>query len=416
MFHYKRVIGLISSLATLGLVAGASILIPMASAAPPQQQTECGAAFNGDAPGSLDKDTNPPPGSEVVIGERIDVFLTWAVADWNGLNKLYDCLRVVRDGNVIADNLSVFESKPPENDGHEEHSYTIPEQAGGETLEVGDQVCDAARLSGQPASGNPSTSKSDVVCFTVADESSPASTTTTTTEATTTTTEASTTTTEASTTTTTEASTTTTEASTTTTTEAPTTTTEAPTTTTEAPTTTTEPESTTSTTEASTTTTESPTTTTEPESTTSTTEAPTTTTEAPTTTTQAPTTTTEASTTTTEPPLGTTIVATTTTTAPEGTTTTTAPENTTTTTEPESTTTTIEDVVLPTIFTPEDGDDTKGPTPDEEGGDLDVAAQAEPGDVLPFTGSQLGGMLTVALVLVGLGLALLSIKRIRANR
>ncbi|MEA2460482.1 MAG: hypothetical protein QOH90_659 [Actinomycetota bacterium] len=375
---------------------GASLITSSASAARPAPQNECGAAFQGDAPGTLEKITQPPNGSDVVVGQTIQVTFTWAPTDWTSLNKFFDCLRVIRNGNVIADDLSIMATQypspngPTDNDGIEQDSYEIPASVpqgdGSVTVQPGDQVCDAGRLSGRPASGNPSTQKSAIVCFNVVSGNATTTTeasTTTTTEATTTTTEASTTTTDAATTTT-EAATTTTEAATTTT-EAATTTTEAPTTTTEAPTTTTE----------------APTTTTE---------APTTTTEAPTTTTEAATTTTEAATTTTQAPPGT-IPATTTT---EGATTTTEADTTTTTapttTTEGPTTTTIGDIVLPDLIKKHPGGGIAGPVPGQRGsqGAPDVAAAQETQgeEVLPFTGADVIGLVTLSILMILIGLGL----------
>jgi LPXTG-motif cell wall-anchored protein len=109
----------------------------------------------------LAKSTVPAGGSNVVAGQTISVTVTWTTTDWVGttLDRIADCVEV---GGVESSTLST-EEKPTANDGSFTHQYVIPSVA------AGTQVCDRARLSGNPAPQNESTQKSNIVCFNVVD-------------------------------------------------------------------------------------------------------------------------------------------------------------------------------------------------------------------------------------------------------
>jgi LPXTG-motif cell wall-anchored protein len=215
------------------MVAAGIILSPNASGA--TQPADCNGVISGSAGGSLVKNTIPAPGSQVNPGDPVLVWATWNPADWTSLNKVGDCLYVLRPGTgVVFGPNSVGFQETPLNDGLWFGGiYTVPAFA----YQPGDQVCDRIGLSGLPTNLNPATQKSATVCFSVVVDSTTTTSTTSTTVAPTTTTEAPTT--------TTVAPTTTTVDPTTTTTVAPTTTTVAPTTTTVAPTVTVAPSTTT---------------------------------------------------------------------------------------------------------------------------------------------------------------------------
>ena len=219
----RRSIGVV--FAGAALVAAGIALGEGAAVGQPQPQ-DCNGVINGDAGGSLVKHTVPAGGTQVSPGDSIAVTATWDPTDWTSLNKIGDCMYILRSGSVVSGPTSVgFDDSPPPNSGSWiGPSYTVPTFA----YESGDQVCDRVGLSGTPSGANLATQKSATVCFPVQGESTTSSSTTSTTAGSTTTSSTTTSTTEAPTTTT--SSTTT---STTSTTVAPTTTTVAPTSTTQ---------------------------------------------------------------------------------------------------------------------------------------------------------------------------------------
>lgn len=130
----------------------------------PPQDGSCNGAFQGNPEGSLGKTAtrdgvNLPNGSNVAPGDKITFTFTWDITDWLGLqlDKLVDCFAV----NGVAYNSLDYSWKPTDNDGTQSHTVTVPD------LNSGDKFCDRARLSGQPAPGNPSTQKSNQMCFTI---------------------------------------------------------------------------------------------------------------------------------------------------------------------------------------------------------------------------------------------------------
>ncbi|HEX7166768.1 MAG TPA: DUF5979 domain-containing protein [Acidimicrobiales bacterium] len=136
-----------------------------ASAAP--EDTECAGAFSGNPESSLALTSDPAGGSFVEAGDEIDVTATWDTADWVGteLDKLLGCVRI---NGTLIDSLTQ-EEKPVANSGtFEFDTITVPSD-----VEDGDQICMRARLSGQPAEGNESTQKSNVVCWSVGDAENP---------------------------------------------------------------------------------------------------------------------------------------------------------------------------------------------------------------------------------------------------
>jgi uncharacterized repeat protein (TIGR01451 family) len=137
----------------------------------PPPAISCNGAFSGRPEGSLAKTATRdgqslPDGSLIGPGDVIVFTITWNTSDWVGeeLNKVLDCVQV---NGQDAPQLSV-EEKPTANDGVFIHQLTVPEN-----LESGDVLCDRARLSGNPAGDNPSTQKSNVLCFTVTEELPP---------------------------------------------------------------------------------------------------------------------------------------------------------------------------------------------------------------------------------------------------
>jgi uncharacterized repeat protein (TIGR01451 family) len=151
--------------------AGSDSFLEAAQAQPPPPDISCSGAFSGRPPGSLAKtatrDGRPlPDGSLIEAGDVIVFTMTWNTADWVGeeLDKVLDCVQV---NGQDAPQLSA-EEKPTENDGAFTHQITVPGN-----LETGDVLCDRARLSGNPAGDNPSTQKSNVLCFTVTEELPP---------------------------------------------------------------------------------------------------------------------------------------------------------------------------------------------------------------------------------------------------
>jgi LPXTG-motif cell wall-anchored protein len=102
-------------------------------------------------------------GTTVTVGQTINVDITWDTDDWDAvapdgdLDRVADCVEV---GGVVDTTLST-EEKPTDNDGLFEHQYVIPNVA------PGTQICDRARLSGNPSGQNEETQKSNIVCFTV---------------------------------------------------------------------------------------------------------------------------------------------------------------------------------------------------------------------------------------------------------
>jgi uncharacterized repeat protein (TIGR01451 family) len=137
----------------------------------PPPDISCSGAFSGRPPGSLAKTATRdgqslPDGSLIEAGDVIVFTITWNTADWVGeeLDKVLDCVQV---NGQDAPQLSV-EEKPTENDGVFTHQITVPGN-----LETGDVLCDRARLSGNPTGDNPSTQKSNVLCFTVTEELPP---------------------------------------------------------------------------------------------------------------------------------------------------------------------------------------------------------------------------------------------------
>lgn len=148
----------------LGLILMAAGAISPAAAAP-DQNNECNGAFEGSPAGSL-AITSVPPAGITGGATEIVVTVTWDPAEWadpDELDKLVNCIKV--DG-ALVDSLSSID-KPTDNDGT--HVFTIDLTG----LDVGDEVCDRARLSGQPAPGNQSTQKSNELCWIVSDGQTP---------------------------------------------------------------------------------------------------------------------------------------------------------------------------------------------------------------------------------------------------
>ena len=120
---------------------------------------ECNGAFQGNPEGSLAVVGSPAAGT---IGENIDsvsVTASWDEADWSGdtLDKILNCVTV---NDVLVDAKSSIE-KPTANDGGQPFTIDVSD------LDVDDEVCARVRLSGTPTAQNPSTQKSNVLCWTV---------------------------------------------------------------------------------------------------------------------------------------------------------------------------------------------------------------------------------------------------------
>lgn len=117
----------------------------------------CNGAFQGSPAGSLALSAVPGPGT-IAAGQTITVTATWNTTDWTSLDQFSDCFTV----NGALDPSLTLEDKPPANDGYDQRSVDVPK-----SLADGDTFCVRARLSGQPASGNTSTQKSNTLCWTV---------------------------------------------------------------------------------------------------------------------------------------------------------------------------------------------------------------------------------------------------------
>jgi hypothetical protein len=154
------------------LVADASPPGDVAAAMPMKGVRACNGAFHGDPVGSLSKSTQPPGGTSsqdpntlptVSPGQTITASLSWNTANFVGqTSEASDCIQV---GGVDFDTLA-SESKPgpTPTPGTTKYisTYTVPASAS-----AGSIICDRGRVSGMPTGANPTTQKSNVVCFQV---------------------------------------------------------------------------------------------------------------------------------------------------------------------------------------------------------------------------------------------------------
>jgi hypothetical protein len=154
----------VAAITALAIVALATVAF--AEQGPPGDNS-CGGAFQGNPEGTLAKAATRDgaalqDGAEIAPGDKITFTFTWSPLDWMGLtlDKLVDCFELNGQAYPALD----WQWKPINNTGSASHEITVP------ALNDGDQLCDRARLSGNPAPGNPSTQKSNGLCFTIGDD------------------------------------------------------------------------------------------------------------------------------------------------------------------------------------------------------------------------------------------------------
>ena len=151
-------------LLALGLVAGGlAFLGGTASAAPKSGDdtvTECNGAFRGTPEENIT--ITGAPGSPVAAGDDIDLAVEWVTTDWDpgqdgNLDKVILCVRL--NGELLDDLTQI--DKPTANDGEwNPDVFDVPAGFGAD-----DELCARVRLSGNPAADNPSTQKSEIVCW-----------------------------------------------------------------------------------------------------------------------------------------------------------------------------------------------------------------------------------------------------------
>jgi len=156
---------------TCELVADANPPGDVAAAMPLKGVQGCNGAFNGNPAGSLAKTTSPagaanPTAADIPVvapGSTIAVTLTWNSGDFTGAtSEVSDCIQI--DGADRTDLAT--QQKPGPTPGPTSTSwstsYTIPP-----TTAVGSVICDRGRVSGTPTGADPTTQKSNEVCFQV---------------------------------------------------------------------------------------------------------------------------------------------------------------------------------------------------------------------------------------------------------
>jgi uncharacterized repeat protein (TIGR01451 family)/fimbrial isopeptide formation D2 family protein len=137
---------------TLGVIQLQLVTAGSASAS-----SACNGAFQGSPPGTL-AIHGVPTTPTIQPGQSITFTATWDPADWSGLDAYYNCWQL--NGSELGS--LELEEKPPANDGTVVQTVTVPNSASD-----GDVICVRTRLSGQPASGNTTTQKSNKLCWTV---------------------------------------------------------------------------------------------------------------------------------------------------------------------------------------------------------------------------------------------------------
>jgi uncharacterized repeat protein (TIGR01451 family) len=124
----------------------------------PASAAVCTAAFQGNPGGSLTISATVPDGGTIQAGQSITITITWNTADWTDLDQFHSCFQL---NGADVDSLN-FSEIPPTNDGFIQHTISVPNN-----VVDGDELCSRSRLSGQPASGNTTTQKSNKLCWTV---------------------------------------------------------------------------------------------------------------------------------------------------------------------------------------------------------------------------------------------------------
>ena len=155
---------LLAAIACTAVVAPV-LLTPSAAWADSPNASACSGLYHGSPPGSLAITTNPPSGTVLHPGDKVEVTATWNTNDWPGpvLHKVLDCLLV----NGTVDYGHSSQEKPTANDGLYHYDLTIPLGAVG-------RVCDRVRLSGRLVDGGDLVvQKSNTICFSVAGAGTP---------------------------------------------------------------------------------------------------------------------------------------------------------------------------------------------------------------------------------------------------
>ena len=135
-------------------------------------RASCAHAFQFGRSGSLVKRTQPPGGPAnqdpatlpiVTPGETITATLTWDTGDFSGRSsRVEDCVQI---NGVDRPGLAPVQTPGPvpvPGTTEVQMTYTVPARA-----VDGVTVCDRGQVSGTPVGNNPSTEKSNQVCFVV---------------------------------------------------------------------------------------------------------------------------------------------------------------------------------------------------------------------------------------------------------
>ena len=168
-------------LVVLGLSSPAAAANGGADGAPPVPvpsavalaRASCAHAFSFGRSGSLFKRTQPPGGPAnnknpaslpiVTPGETITATLTWNTGDFSGrTSRAEDCVQI---NGVDRPGLAAVRTPGPvpiPGTTEVQMTYTVPVGA-----VDGMTVCDRGQVSGTPVGNNPSTEKSNRVCFVV---------------------------------------------------------------------------------------------------------------------------------------------------------------------------------------------------------------------------------------------------------
>jgi uncharacterized repeat protein (TIGR01451 family) len=97
-----------------------------------------------------------PGGSDIAAGDVITITTTWNTGDWSSVTKVLDCFQL--NGSDVG-SLDIQE-KPTANDGLFTYTFTVPSNVAN-----GDTLCARGDLAGTPTGGNPSTQKSNELCW-----------------------------------------------------------------------------------------------------------------------------------------------------------------------------------------------------------------------------------------------------------
>ena len=158
----RRVSGVVLIMFGVLFAVVGGVAAPVAADEHDEVNRECNGAFQGTPEGSLAIASTPAAGDIDDDVASISVTATWDEGDWSGetLDKILNCVTV---NGVLVDDLSSID-KPTDNDESEGFTIDVAD------LEVGDEVCARVRLSGTPTAQNPSTQKSNVLCWTLVDQ------------------------------------------------------------------------------------------------------------------------------------------------------------------------------------------------------------------------------------------------------